>query len=162
MAVIDGEWEMATPVGAGFVPDLDECFDICRKQELPKTCTELWRRAAAVSSLSGRAISVYSNLRASIWGHASVADGAMASRRSLQNRQFVPTSWRGPAVHVGAVACDVAPVVRPLWRSVIRVSPNITGCPLRLRLFTLGGKVVSNLPARKSQSQGRTRRSPQS
>ena len=30
MAVIDGEWGMATPVGAGFAPDLDKCFDIGR------------------------------------------------------------------------------------------------------------------------------------
>jgi CubicO group peptidase (beta-lactamase class C family) len=31
MAVIDGGWDMATPVEAGFAPDLDECFDICRQ-----------------------------------------------------------------------------------------------------------------------------------
>ena len=31
MTVIGGGWEMATPAEAGFAPDLDECFDICRQ-----------------------------------------------------------------------------------------------------------------------------------
>jgi CubicO group peptidase (beta-lactamase class C family) len=31
MAVIESKWDLATPVEAGFAPDLDECFDICRQ-----------------------------------------------------------------------------------------------------------------------------------
>ena len=31
MAVMGGGWDKTTPVEAGFAPDLDECFDICRQ-----------------------------------------------------------------------------------------------------------------------------------